>query len=93
MDKIFIYACAPKDGGFVISYAIDKNQETLAIHMSSSLEWAKHDMGIGSDWKHDVYKEKYPNGYDLVWLGLLNTAEEFVRVAGESGVNMGVLTE
>ena len=70
MDKVFIYSRAPQDREFVISYAIDKDKHTLTNHTSSSLEWAKHDMGVGSDWKHEIYAEKFPNGYDLVWLGL-----------------------
>ena len=93
MDKVFIYARAPKDGEFVISYAIDKDKNTLANHMSSNLAWARHDMGLESDWKHDVYTEKFPDGYELVWLGLLNTLDEFVKVAGEVGVDVSDLVQ
>lgn len=40
----------------------------LASHMSSSEYFAKHDIGITSDWKHKIYEKYYPNGYELVWV-------------------------
>lgn len=94
MDKIFIYARKPEGGSFVVSYAITKdNNEVLASHLSTNLEWAKHDMGVNSDWKHDVYMEKFPNGYELIWLGMLNTPDEFISVAGEYGINVSNMAQ
>jgi hypothetical protein len=40
----------------------------LTSHLSSNDSFSKHDMGITSDWKHDIYKEKYPSGYELEWI-------------------------
>lgn len=59
------------NGGFpgllnVIALAEDGN--VLARHGSSNEYYAQHDIGIHSDWKHDLYKKHYPDGYELVWL-------------------------
>jgi len=53
-------------GHIVVAYAEDGTY--LAFHCSSNIVWAKHDIGIGSTWKHDKYKAKYPEGYELIWL-------------------------
>jgi hypothetical protein len=50
----------------VLALADDGN--VLAGHASSNEYWAQHDIGINSDWKHNLYKEHFPNGYELVWL-------------------------
>lgn len=60
------------DGGFrrgdVIGYALGEDGQGLASHLSSGIEWSKHDMGLTSDWKHDHYEKIYPNGYELIWI-------------------------
>lgn len=67
--KIYL-TCFP--GGFregdVIGYALGEDGQGLASHLSSSVNFSKHDMGLTSDWKHDHYKTCYPDGYELVWL-------------------------
>ena len=64
-------------GGEVIGYALSEDGEILASHVSSNRDYAKHDMGWTSGWKHDHYKEKYPNGYELVWVDDPHTDQEF----------------
>lgn len=53
---------------YYLVYAMDERGVVLAQHLSSSPGWAQHDIGIGSDWKHDRYREAHPGGYELVWL-------------------------
>lgn len=48
--------------------ALDENGKCAAGHVSSSLGFAKHDIGVTSDWKHDKYRELYPQGYELEWV-------------------------
>lgn len=48
--------------------AIAEDGHCLAQHWSSSLWYAKHDMGLTSDWKHDRYAAHCPDGYDLEWV-------------------------
>jgi len=59
-------------GGFssgdVIGQALAEDGEALASHLSSNESWAKHDMGLTGDWKHEIYGEHYPDGYELVWI-------------------------
>jgi hypothetical protein len=53
--------------------AIAEDGNVLAKHLSSNTHWAKHDIGITSDWKHNYYKAHYPDGYELVWLDDVQT--------------------
>lgn len=51
---------------YVMAMAEDGN--VLAGHLSSSEMWARHDIGVTSDWKHDNYAAHYPDGYELEWV-------------------------
>lgn len=90
MDKIYIFAVNTgrssygvirdaEPTGDVMGYAMTKKHEIIDNHFSSGVNWCKHDMGITSDWKHDRYKEVYPDGYELVWLGEFNNIDEAVN--------------
>jgi len=66
-----IYCTAVAGGmreGDYIAVALAADGQGLARHLSSSLAFAKHDIGLTSDWKHDIYKKAYPDGYALVWI-------------------------
>ena len=67
MGKIFCFINGGSSGWYEV-VAISENGYHLAGHISSCKSWAKHDIGIGSDWKHDKYKKHYPDGYELVWI-------------------------
>lgn len=77
MKKIYILGIFTGNYGHVSGYAVDRlienNSEikinVIANHLSSDEYWCKHDMGIVSDWQHDIYNKLYPDGYELVWLG------------------------
>ena len=72
--------------GDVSGYAIDRlivdpqdgkiKLNVIENQWSSGENWCKHDMGITSDWKHDISAELYPDGYELEWLGCFNSGEE-----------------
>ncbi|MGG3987432.1 hypothetical protein [Bacillus smithii] len=67
MKKIYCFI----NGGyenFLNVVALAEDGHVLAEHVSSNEYWAKHDIGVTSDWKHDSYKSFYPNGYEVVWL-------------------------
>ena len=55
-------------GGDVLGCALAEDGHCLAEHLSSSVDFAKHDMGLTSDWKHDRYRAHAPNGYILEWV-------------------------
>lgn len=40
----------------------------IASHHSSNITWAKHHIGITSEWKHDIYNEIFPSGWEIEWL-------------------------
>lgn len=68
--KIYL-ACFPYHWGShddVIGNALAEDGTGLASHLSSSIDFSKHDMGLTSDWKHDTYAKHYPNGYELEWV-------------------------
>lgn len=54
--------------GDTFGYALAEDGECIACHFSSGVNWSKHDMGLTSDWKHDTYDKKYPDGYELEWI-------------------------
>jgi len=74
--KIYL-ACFPDGSGDFIGQALAEDGLALASHLSSSVDWAKHDMGFSSDWKHDIYAELYPHGYELIWIDDPHTDERW----------------
>lgn len=62
----FVNSGRGSDWQHVIALAEDGH--CLASHISSSESFARHDIGITSDWKHEKYREHYPDGYELVWV-------------------------
>lgn len=88
MDKIFVYACPTNYASHIIGCAIDNNKTLIAKHVSSNLDFVMQDMGVTSELKHDIYKNKYPHGYEIVWLGLIENAEQFIQSAGRAGVEV-----
>lgn len=71
MPKIFITAeeTGPE---WWYGIAVAEDGTVLAGHISSSKGFAIHDMGINSEWKHNKYKEHYPDGYELEWIDIEN---------------------
>lgn len=71
MVKIYL-TCFPfnwgRDRQDVEGCALGEDGQGLATHLSSNIDWSKHDMGLTSDWKHDHYAKVYPEGYELVWI-------------------------
>ena len=68
MSKIYCFVNSGKGTEWQSVMALAEDGNCLAGHLSSNKYWAMHDIGINSDWKHEHYKEHYPNGYELVWL-------------------------
>lgn len=42
--------------------ALTEDGDCIAEHLSSHTTWGKHDMGIDSNWKHDIYNSVYGEG-------------------------------
>lgn len=87
--RIFLYCLAmgagsgmvngSAPGGDVMGYALAEDGACLAMHLSSNASFSKHDMGLTSDWKHEIYEKYYPLGFELVWVDedQLDTHEGF----------------
>ncbi len=71
MPKIFL-GYTVMHGVGVYSYALAEDGKGLAGHVSSNREWAKHDIGLTSNWHHEAYDAYYPNGYELEWVGCID---------------------
>lgn len=71
-----------RPGGDVLSCAMTDDGEPIAEHLSSSEGYARHDMGLTSDWKHEHYcAAAFPYGYDLIWIGTAYKTDERWRAA------------
>lgn len=66
--QIFCWVNSGADTTSQVVMAMAEDGVVLANHLSSSSEWAMHDIGYNSDWKHDLYRQHYPHGYVLVWV-------------------------
>jgi hypothetical protein len=71
-QKIYCFILGKyKNDEVVVAAAYWMNKKELCVitsHFSSNEEWAKHDIGLTSDWKHDVYQKLFPSGYELIWV-------------------------
>lgn len=65
LPKIFIFNNGGSPGWYS-AQALSEDGYFLAGHICSEDGWIDHDMGITSDWKHDVYNKHYPGGWELV---------------------------
>ena len=66
--KIFCFINGSLGEAAFVVQALTEDGIYLAGHVSSNVDFAKHDIGITSDWKHEIYKEHYPDGYELEWV-------------------------
>lgn len=67
-----IYVYRPTDAKVVaIGQAFDEDGYKIAGQVSSSIEFFRADMGLSKpltgfgEEKHELYKERYPDGYEL----------------------------
>jgi len=72
---IFCFINGPKGPGDVLVSALAEDGTFLAEHLSSSVDWAKRDIGFlpmagqaSPTRKHDLYAAHYPDGYELEWV-------------------------
>lgn len=53
--------------GDLLTIALAEDGKILAQHVSSSVAWARMDMGFyGGGPKIDTYEDHYPNGYEVI---------------------------
>ena len=68
MKKIYCFINGGSPG-FYDALAIAEDGTCVAGHMCSNEGWARHDLGIGSNWKHDQYDAHYGSGnWELEWV-------------------------
>ena len=67
LPKIYAFVNGGQSGWYdVVGLAEDGDH--LASHICSHPGFGPHDLGVTSDWKHDIYQKKYPGGFEVVWV-------------------------
>jgi len=66
--KIYVFVNARWGTGDVIGVALAEDGHCLASHICSSESFVPHDLGATSTWKHDHYREHFPDGFDVVYV-------------------------
>jgi len=80
MPIIYLFATTwSSKCGDVVGYAVAEDGHCLAQHLSSSINFAKHDMGLNSTWKHELYYKHYPDGFELKWVDKYEDVPEGIR--------------
>lgn len=64
--KIHIRVTGRFPSGDIVCGAFAEDGGYILGHVSSTLTWARHDMGLRGPWKHETYRRLYPDGYELV---------------------------
>lgn len=67
-NVIYCYIRSKSINGDVVVEAFACDGHVLTGHISSNVEFAKHDIGITSTWKHDIYNNHFPDGWVLEWV-------------------------
>jgi len=65
--EIFCFNNGGSPGWYSVQ-ALSEDGEFLAGHICSHPAYGPNDMGISTDWKHENYFERYPDGFRLVWV-------------------------
>lgn len=69
MKKIFITALYRKRARDYWGFALSEDGELLTEEIAEDMVWIKYQLGLdGSESNHDIYKKKYPEGFDLVFI-------------------------
>lgn len=68
LPSIFVFCNGGAGTDMVSMTALSEDGEFLAGHLCSSERWGWHDMGFSSEWKHEHYAARYPDGFVLVWV-------------------------
>lgn len=70
--RIYGFFNSTQRHGDAVGIAISENGNVIASHVSSSESWCKHDLGMDgkSNWKHDVYDEEFPDGWEYEFVSL-----------------------
>jgi hypothetical protein len=77
-NKIFAFIEQINAMGYIVTSVADDGN-VLASHCSSSESYAKHDIGINSKWKHDLYDKHFPNGWEIEWVADPETHDGFKK--------------
>lgn len=65
--KIFGFVNGGTPGWYIVE-ALSEDGYFLAQHLCSHPSFGPHDIGVTSDWKHEIYRAHYPEGFEVVWV-------------------------
>jgi hypothetical protein len=85
MKKIFCLIENQWTSGDVAVLALCEDGHVVGTHLSSSIGWAKRDIGFTDSTapKHEQYKAHCPDGYELIWVTDEELAAQYEAKEGE----------
>lgn len=86
MNKVYCIAKSKCVVDELCVFAFSQEGVVIATHISSSEAYAVHDIGVTSDWHHDIYRMLYPAGFEIEWLGAYESYDEIEKVLNSVGV-------
>lgn len=73
LPRIYLFTIPFLDeSGWVHGFAITEDGYILAKH-SAPTDDIMYELGVWSNWFHDIYEAKYPDGYELEWVGQIKS--------------------
>lgn len=67
---------------FYESFATTDEGHVLTSDISITENMAKADMGITTNKKHDIYNQKYPNGWEIIWITEPDKSSKWKSIIG-----------
>ncbi len=68
MNKIYVFKANRFGPTDISCLAVADDGDELANHVSSNESFARFDMGVTSKNKHEIYKKKFPEGFEVIWV-------------------------
>ena len=65
--KIYGFVNGGGAGGVIVEALSDEGL-FLAQHFCSHQGFGPHDIGAIGDWKHEIYRRAYPDGFEVIWV-------------------------
>jgi hypothetical protein len=67
LPEIYAFVNGGSPGWYNVT-ALTEDGEFLTGHVCSHPSFGPHDMGVVGGWKHEIYQDRYPGGYVVIWI-------------------------
>jgi hypothetical protein len=76
--KIYGFVNGGSPGWYNVA-AVTEDGLCVAGHLCSHPSYGQHDIGVTSNWKHEIYRKHYPDGFDVEWVADVSAHEGIQR--------------